>query len=73
MDLIKRFNVDLTNKPDNIKVVLNRLKDLSDADTQILAIYADTQSYKETGKILGASKNSVSNKIHRIRKFLLNE
>ena len=72
MDLIKRFNVNLDNKQKKVKEVLLRLDTLSEPD-QILALYAEKQSYSDTAKELGVSKTAVIKRITRIRKKLYDE
>ena len=69
-DLLTEYELDytmFTNMDDRLLSIYPKWLELNKADKTIIILYAEYQSYREVGKILGISHTTIARFIKQIR------
>ena len=72
-DLLTEYELDygmFTNMDDRLLSIYPKWLELNKADKTIIILYAEYQSYREVGKILGISHTTIQRFIKQIRERL---
>ena len=72
-DLLTEYELDysmLTNMDDRLLSIYPKWLKLNKADKTVIILYAELQSYREVGKILGISHTTIARFIKQIRERL---
>ena len=72
-ELLNEYDLDyslFTNMDDRLLSIYPKWLKLSKADKTVIILYAELQSYREVGKILGISHTTIARFIKQIRERL---